>query len=212
MIESTGESDRPTAGPPILDLVFRPFAYIAGGRSLLIGLAAIVLAGLLGGLSGTHFDGVLDVHSGPPVPTPVFLAEGIVNWLSAFIVLFLLGKAVSRTRFRALDLLGTQAMARWPTLLAALATLGPPYRRLVATLSSQILQGGPIQVPRADVVLGGLLMFVVALAVVWMVALMYHSYALCCNIRGPRAALTFIAALIGAEVISKVIVVRILIS
>lgn len=191
-------------------LLFKPFAYIAGGRSLLVGLAAIMLAGFLGSLSHTHFDGAIDMHTGRPAATSVFLSEGLVNWLAMSVALFLLGKLVSRADFRALDLIGTQAMARWPTVLAALAALAPPYRRLVSSITTQALQTGGFAAERADVVLGGLPMLVALLTIVWMVALMYHSYSLCCNIRGARAGLSFVAALVAAEIVSKIVIVRVL--
>ena len=48
--------------------LFNPFTYIAGWQSLFIGLAAIILAGGIGSISSTHFDGVLDTHTGRPAP------------------------------------------------------------------------------------------------------------------------------------------------
>jgi len=211
MSATASDVSRSAARPPVVDLLLRPFAYVAGGRSLLLGLAAIVLAGFLGSLSHTHFDGVLDMHTGLAVPTSVFLSEGIVNWLTMSIALFLFGKLVSRAEFRVRDLFGTQAMARWPTVLAALGALAPPYRRLVSSITVQVLQSGGLSAQRADIVLGGLIMLVALLTIVWMVALMYHSYSLCCNIRGLRAAVSFIAALVAAEIVSKIVVVRVLV-
>ena len=39
---------------------------------------------------------------------------------------------------------------------------------------------------------------------VWMVALIYRAFALCCNVRGVRAIATFIIGLIVVEVLSEV--------
>ena len=47
-------------------LLFNPFVYIAGGKALVLGLLTILVAGFLGSLSTTHFDGVLDTHTGRP--------------------------------------------------------------------------------------------------------------------------------------------------
>jgi uncharacterized protein (DUF697 family) len=38
---------------------------------------------------------------------------------------------------------------------------------------------------------------------VWMIVLMYKAYSVSCNVRGPKAILSFIAALILAEILSK---------
>ena len=55
--------------------LFNPFHYVAGARALLVGVVVILGAGLIGSLSNSHFDGVLDFHSGAPAPLWVFLIE-----------------------------------------------------------------------------------------------------------------------------------------
>lgn len=189
------------------ELVFHPFRYVAGARSLALGLVAILAAGLIGSLSGTYFDGVLDMHTGLAVPRSLLLGAGFVDWLSLSVVLLVMGKLVSRTAFRAVDLFGTQALARWPTIVAALTALAPPFQRLVAGLATQVLvavPGGGLSLPVGDLVLGGLAGLMMVVCLVWMVYLMYQSYATCCNLRGGKAAGTFIAGVLVAEIISKV--------
>jgi len=44
----------------------------------------------------------------------------------------------------------------------------------------------------------------------WMVALMYKSYSVSCNVRGGKAIGTFIAGLLLAEILSKIAVYRLL--
>ena len=46
-----------------------------------------MITGVLGYAGNTHFDGVLDVHSGPEAPIWIFIAEGLINWLSLSVVL-----------------------------------------------------------------------------------------------------------------------------
>lgn len=194
---------------PILTLLFNPFRRVAGWPALGLGLAAILLTGWIGSLSGTHFDGVLDMHTGPAsVPLWFFLAAGLIDWLALALVLLAAGRLASRSAFRAVDLLGTQALARWPMLLAALACLPPGYRRFTAYLVEQVQKGkldpGLLH-PDAAVFFSTLL--VAMLATVWMVALMYRSFSLCCNIRGGRAVGAFVAGLLVAEVLSKVAII-----
>jgi len=192
--------------PTLPDLLFRPFGYVAGAQSLALGLVAILAAGFLGSLSRTHFDGVLDMHTGLVARRAFFFGAGLIDWLSLSVVLFLMGKLASRTAFRAVDLFGTQALARWPTIIAALAALAPPFQRLVAGLAAQLssaVPAGGFSIPAGDLAFGGLAGLVAVVCLVWMVWLMYHSYTICCNIRGGRAVGTFIAGLLLAEIISK---------
>jgi predicted nuclease of restriction endonuclease-like RecB superfamily len=57
-----------------------------------------------------------------------------------------------------------------------------------------------------DIAIFAIAMFLTILMLIWMVALMYRAYAVSCNIKGPKAIVTFIIGLIGAEMISKVII------
>ncbi len=194
-----------------LTLLFNPFVYIAGGRALLLGLGAIVVAGLIGAVAHTHFDGVLDTHSGASAPLWFFVAEGILDWLCLALVLLVMGKLASRTAFRTIDLLGTQALARWPTLFIALFTLPPAFIRFGNYLVEQFLKpGAHPEFPVTDAVIFAVIAFAVIVLTVWFVVLMYKAYSVSCNLRGGKAIGTFIGGLILAEIISKLAIVGLL--
>jgi len=53
-------------------------------------------------------------------------------------------------------------------------------------------------------------MIITFLMIIWMVVLMYKAYAVSCNVKGPKAIATFIASLILAETISKVLILALL--
>jgi len=185
--------------------LFNPFIYVAGWNALLIGLVIILVTGYLGSLSNTHFDGVLDTHTGRSAPLWFFLTTGILNWLCMGVVLWIFGKSSSKSTFRTLDLFGTQALARWPSMLTALACLAPAYRRFTQTLMEfSRTQKLPETFAPADAVIFGLVVFVILLALCWMVRLMYMSYKVCCGLTKEKAITTFIVGLIIAEVLSKV--------
>jgi hypothetical protein len=187
--------------------LFNPFRFIAGYQALFIGLAAIVLTSHIGSLSNTHFDGVLDVHTGLQAPLWFFLAEGLINWISLVVPLFILGLIVSRSSFRTIDLIGTQALARWPYLVTATAMLPAANQKVLGYLISKFTQGQTAAPPDpTDVAIFVVAMFLTILMLIWMVALMYKAYTVSCNIKGPKAIVTFIIGLIGAEVLSKVAV------
>ena len=69
--------------------LFNPFTYVAGWNAILIGLVVILVTGYLGSLSNTHFDGVLDAHTGRSAPIWFFLTTGILNWLCMGVVLWI---------------------------------------------------------------------------------------------------------------------------
>jgi hypothetical protein len=193
--------------------LFNPFHYLAGGQALGIGVIIIAAAAVVGAASRSHFDGVLDFHTGLEVPPWVFLVEGLIDWLALGILLLAAGKLVSRTHVRALDVFGTQALARAPMLLTAAAALLPGFRRVTDELGRAVLRGGalwPLEVGAQDVVVFALVLVVALVMLVWMVALMYRAYAVSCNVTGARAIISFIVALLLAEAASKAALIPIL--
>lgn len=185
--------------------LFNPFKFIAGYQALLVGLAAILLTSLLGSLSNTHFDGVLDIHTGLQAPLWFFLSEGLINWMSLAVPLFFFGLILSRSALRTVDVFGTQALARFPYLISAVAFIPLAYASGGEDLTAKFMESGfsAIATPALLLTLG--LAIIVAIPmIIWMVVLMYRAYTVSCNIRGPKAIVTFIISLIGAEVLSKV--------
>ena len=192
-------------------ILFHPFLRIAGATSLALGLAAIVLTGLIGAGQGLHFDGVLDTHVGKSGPWWLFVTEGLIDWLSLAVLMLFAGRIISKTAFRSIDLLGTQALARWPTVLTALACLAPGFHRFSDALTKSIIGLKPGQVPQLPhagpdaVVFGFVTLFMLA-STVWMVALMWRSFSHCCNLRGGKAVGIFVITLLLAELLSKVLI------
>ncbi len=184
--------------------LFNPFRFIAGFRALLLGLIIIALTSLLGSLTNTHFDGTLDVHTGAPAPLWLFLTEGLINWLSLALPLYFFGLILSRSSVRFIDVLGTQALARWPYLLTALVMMPPSNKRIIQYFMSLAMQNAAAEpLNYLDMTVFIFAMLVTILMVVWMVVLMYRAYSLCCNIKGLKAVITFIISLISAEALSK---------
>jgi len=189
-------------GPTVL--LYKPFIYLAGSKALALGLGAILLASSIGAASNAHFDGVLDMHVGADLPVWVFLSEGIMNWLCLGIVLLIAGRIISRTSFRTIDLFGTQALARWPAVFIALSALPKGSQRFIQALVDQLRSGMSPRFNPADAVAFVVMIGVTLACVIWMVALMYQSFSISCNVRGAKAIITFIGGLFVAEVLSKI--------
>jgi hypothetical protein len=194
--------------------LFHPFITIAGFQALGLGLAAILLTSWWGSWSGAHFDGVLDTHVGAKLPLWIFLSEGVIDWLSLALVLLVTGRLLSKTAFRSLDLLGTQALARWPMLFVSLMCLAPGFHRYTQALVKSLttLSAHPTTPALPGFGMDAVVFISVTLGmltcVVWMVALMWKSFAHCCNMRGGLAITGFVVGLLVAEVISKLAILQ----
>lgn len=197
----------------LTQILFHPFHRIAGVQALGLGLVTVIVAGLLGAGQGLHCDGVLDLHVGRSAPWWLFVTEGLIDWLCLALVLLAAGRLVSRSAFRSIDLIGTQALARWPMLGVALACLTPGFHRFNEELLKALTGLKPGEIPSLptdspDVFVFACVTLVMLLGTVWMVALMWKSFSLCCNVRGGRAVTAFVLGLLAAEVLSKLLVGR----
>ena len=195
--------------------LFKPFDRIAGGPALGLGLFVIALTALLAWNSGLVTDGVLDLHFAPTANPGITLLQGLINWLSISLLLLLMGRWLSKSRFRTLDLLGTQALARWPVLLGVAFLSIPWVNREINARTQALMSAMPddpsMVMASSEYLLDAMWLTVLSLPLlamlVWLVWLMYHGYALVTNQRGQRAVFSFIGALIAAEILSKALIV-----
>lgn len=165
------------------NLFLNPFTRIAGWPALAVGMAVMALTAVAGSLSGIICDGAIDIHYASHTMREAFVAQAVA-WLSVFVMLLVAGLCFARTKFRVIDLAGTAALSRLPLLLVVVLGFLP------------IMRDG-----------GNMLVFILicVAAIGWMIVWMYNGYALSCRLSGLRGGLSFAGALIGGEVLSKVL-------
>jgi len=160
-------------------------------RPAQVWLAALLVCG--GSLAlrplNIHFDGAIDLHVLETAASwPLALLEQAVAWPLTALVFWLLG-LVSRQRAPLLELLGFVGAARTPHLLAALA---------VSLIRSSAGEGDGGAV-------GALMLVLVLPLVIWTCWLLYHALRTAVGARGVKLTLTYFAALVLAEVTSKMV-------
>ena len=183
--------------------LFNPFHFIAGGKALVIGLVVILVSGVLV-YNGYHrFDGVVDFHANGPRREAFWyiVADGYIAWLIMSVLLTVAARIVSTSRVRIVDIFGTQALARWPMLIAALIVQPSAAREMMGLIYLKI-QGGSFSV--VEILLSMGLNLLLLVPIIWMVALMYMAFAVSCNARGAKAIITFVVAVLVGELLSKV--------
>ncbi len=187
-------------GGAISQWLFNPFYYIAGGKALMIGSAAMLLTGLAANLGSSRFNGLLDFHLGLPIqPWWINISEILISWLIFCCLLLISGKIVSKSRIRPIDVFGTQALARLPYLFASLIAFIPAIPRFAQKLVSDPTA---LQHFSPDTILYILSIIFVLLMAAWMVALMYRAFSVSCNVVGKAAISVFIASLLVGEILS----------
>lgn len=180
-------SSTATPKPSLYRSLFNPFLHIAGGTALLAGWTAMLLASIVSYFSKAHFDGAIDIHFGAGGKYGIFLMEQFIAWTSVTAVFYIIGIAFSKSKIRLIDVAGTLAMARLTTLPAALIGFLPVY---------------PVKL---DDPMLALTIIITLIPGIWMIALLYNAFVVSTNIRGAKATGWFIAGLLTAELLSKVL-------
>lgn len=189
--------------PSIQDWLLRPFRFVAGWNALIIGGVGILVTALVGHFSGIHNDGVIDAHLGTG-HLGLILVEGLINWLSMVLLLGLGSLLLKGPNPRLVDLAGTQAWARIPMILVAFTGFflpTPAIERWVRSLMEN--PESPETVAGMDLTLFIIAGIITLICLVWMVALMWQGFKVSANAKGAGAVITFILALILAEILSK---------
>jgi hypothetical protein len=115
-------------------LLFNPFIKIAGGKALLFGVLGMFLAGYVSFYSQTHFDGVLNIHSGYQGSMLMHMIWPFADVLFLSLWFWLAAAIFSKTKYRIIDIFGTQAFAFLPIVPASVLGFYKGAERLAERL------------------------------------------------------------------------------
>jgi hypothetical protein len=185
-------------------VLFNPFEKYAGTQALLLGIGGWLLASVMCFVVNCHFDGVIDVHFGNDTNFLMALTEGALVIVLFSFLLYLTGLMASKSQLRYVDFLGTTALARVPYVIAPLFGYLIP-ESMSADAIMQGLEDGSFSIAPTDIVM---LMFSALLTLsitVWVLVLLYRAFSISANLKGTKAIVLFIAVVLVAEILVKVI-------
>jgi len=187
--------------------LLNPFEMLAGWASLGIGLCILLITALVACYANVHLDGVIDLHFGYHVSLKEIFLESLINWLCLAVFLYVSGFILSKSSIRILDVFGTQAMARFPYLIATIVSLSLNNNKVIAFVEYHFLnKGEAVQPGVIDILVFAFSTLTILLMLVWMVYLMYKAYSVSCNVKNVKGIFSFIAALVSAEILSKILI------
>lgn len=181
--------------------IVNPFVYLGGGRALAWGIVGLLATAALATWSGQTFRGIVSVGYGDWPLWKTTVAQLLI-WGVFATLLYAAGLLLSKSRIRAIDVYGTNLFARLPfVLLFALASLTSirDYLDSIRTLNFDQLE---MALPPVSVLLFALAALFV---LVWYFTWTYNAFAVSTNLRGGRAAVSFIVCYVLAEVLSALI-------
>lgn len=179
-------------------LLYNPFTRIAGWQAFIVGLVFVTLSGIIGTFTHILFDGVIDAHTtDQTISIKTSLIVLAINIACISVAMYVSGIFVSRqTRF--IDILGTMTLARFPLFLVAiLGVLVTPVSMEEMMQNPMVLFGDPQFI---------LFILLIIPLMVWFVALMFNALKVSTGKSGGKLIAAFVVGLIGAEVLSKVLI------
>lgn len=189
---------------PIVDRLFRPFKFIAGTQALIAGIIVMALVSVLAWQSNVHFDGAIDIHLGKSAPYLVHAIYQITTWLTLTLVFYATARIVSKSETRLIDIAGTMALSQAPLILAALWGFIPGMQIDFGDINSMNLEELTLMLKDN---IGILTLNVIALMIptIWAIILKYNAYTVSANVKGMMAVISFVAAILVCEIISKIV-------
>lgn len=185
-----------------MNRLVNPFRYVAGVRALTAGLALIAAASCWLHALGLCQDSYLHFSPAPDGFTVWHVAAlQIGMWLAPALALYGCGRMLSPSRIRLVDVLGTTALAQAPILLLLVPLSIGPLRALVDRTAAELL-AGTLPTPGQTAALAAMGIWSLA-ALALFYARNYQAYALSCNLKGWRAALSYAAVAALMTVITQ---------
>lgn len=177
--------------------LFNPFKYIAGGYSLIIGVLVLLFTALIGFYSNTHFPDLISVKTGPDFPLQYLIIQSLSNWIVVSSIFYLISVIVSNSKVRVIDIFGTQALARFPYLIASFIGFSNSVDNFGKYILWKLIQqGDPIELNAGDITMAISLIILTLLLTIWLVILMYNAFKVSANLKGYKLNLLFIAGFI----------------
>ncbi len=188
------------------EFFLNPFKYVAGFKALLFGIPVIVVTSLVSFNSSVIYQNILKIRFVPETaPLWAFFLNNIVSWLSIAFFLYIFGILISRSKIRFVDILGTQALARFPLIIYSFAGFFPSVKKYNNITLRGFLEGEKVSFTSPDVWGFLIISLIGAFLIVWYIMLMYNAYSLSCNLKKEKGIISFISAIVIGGFFARVI-------
>ena len=178
-------------------LMFNPFTRIAGWQAFGLGLVFLILSGVIGGFGNVVFDGVIDTHLAKQVTMLQSFSYLGLSLLTLVLVMWIAGLFIAKG-FRFIDILGTMTLSKAPFLLLAFAGYFAKMPDMTEVMKNPMVIFNSISMV--------LFMILSIPVLVWSITLMYNALKISCGVSGGKLTIAFIAGILLAETISKLLI------
>jgi len=178
-------------------LMVNPFTRIAGWQAFGLGLVFLVVSGIVGGFGNVVFDGVIDTHLAKQVTMLQSFSYLSLSLLTLVVIMWIAGLLIAKS-FRFIDILGTMTLSKAPFLLLAFAGYFAKMPDMTEVMKNPMIIFNSISMV--------LFMILSIPVLVWSITLMYNALKISCGVSGGKLTIAFIAGILLAETISKLLI------
>lgn len=170
-----------------------PFVYLSGELSACYGLVALILT--------TVFSWQFDIRPNAPLSFGwghellwMTTLRFVLGWVVLALLLYVAALLLSRSKIRAIDVLGMNLFARSlpvATMVLLTAWMGPVMRPVAQALAdgSMPLMEATSSMLSPRIIVGGLLSI---LCLIWFFLWSYRAYSLSANLKGTKGVVSFV--------------------
>lgn len=191
----------------LLSWLFTPFKFIAGSKTLSIGIVVLILLSIFGYLGNVYFSGIIGpsiAAAGTKSPYMLHACYQLSAWISLTLVFYITTKIVSKTSVRLIDITGTMAVSQAPFIIIALLGIFPEFHLNIGDPNTVNIQE-IMQTVKDNIGMITIVSIVSILVMVWSMVLKYNAYTVSGNIKGVIGGISFAVAVIISEILSRLI-------
>ncbi|WP_294286819.1 hypothetical protein [uncultured Chryseobacterium sp.] len=185
-------------------LLFNPFGIYSEKQLLVSGILITLAGSFVGSLFNVTFDGVLDVHQ-YETDFLTSLKENGINVACIFIVFFVLGKLINR-KTRAIDILNTSMVSRFPQYISAMITALPVLKKVEDEVISHQNDLQHLNFQPVDLMLLFIISMLLLAITAYYITLLVNGFRTSVNAKKWPHFVGFAVALIIAEILSKLLI------
>ncbi len=186
---------------------YNPFEKYAAEKLVPFGILFTIIGAFLAYNFNAIFDGVLDLHFSNSSNIYQILTFIIVDIALLANVLVIFGKYIN-PKTRMIDIYATVLIAKIPAYLFTIMNadsfsynLGRKMLTFIATRNFQSINGSEISFIIIQTIISLFMLF-------WTISLLYNGFKTATNTKETKDKLLFVAAIILAEIISKIIIYK----
>lgn len=199
-------------GPKTL---LNPFERYSERTLLIVGMVGIIMGSLIAFAFNGRYDGVVDLHFSKDVSLAQPFIDNAINVVCLLLPLLLLGKFINN-KTRVIDILTAILVARIPYYVLPVFNANNFIGNVTEGIMKQVGESdAPPSLLAQDLNMGPLQTIAVIVfaigsigAMIWMIMILFNGFCTATNLKTIGHKVLFAIALIVAEVLSKIIILK----